>query len=185
MKNINVWMLASLFSMSSMTLVSCNKVDKEASAADHQKVEQFLKQAATNDNFQLMAGMMAEDQSKKGEVGALGQKIYHVHSRTTPVLAEIAKKKAVELPAQMGSEKKALVDSLETKKGEEFDQTFANLEVEAHEEAIAFYEKADKEVTDPDVQQFIDQILPVLKEHLAEAQELKNAVAQADKTTKP
>ncbi len=168
--------------MGSMTLVSCNKVDKEAVAADQEKVEQFLKQAATNDNFQLMAGMMAEDQAEKGAVGALGQKIYHVHSRTTPVLAEIAKKKDVTLPAEMGSEKKALVDSLETKEGEEFDQTFAEVEVAAHEEAIALYEKADKEVTDPDVQSFIDQILPVLKEHLAEAQELKNTVAQVEKS---
>ncbi|ALI98046.1 hypothetical protein DC20_02460 [Rufibacter tibetensis] len=167
--------------MGSMTLVSCNKTEKEASAADRVKVEQFLKQAATNDNFQLMAGMMANDQTESGEVGALGQKIYHVHSRTTPVLAEIAKKKDVQLPAEMGSENKALVDSLEAKKGEEFDQTFAKVEVAAHEEAIAFYEKADKEVSDPDVQQFIDQILPVLKEHLAEAQELQNAVAQVDK----
>ncbi|RNI31099.1 DUF4142 domain-containing protein [Rufibacter latericius] len=185
MKKFNVLMLTSSMLMSGMTLVSCNKVDKEATAADHVKVEKFLKQAATNDNFQLMAGMMAEDQSKKGEVSALGQKIYHVHSRTTPVLAEIAKKKAIELPAQMGSEKKALVDSLENKKGEEFDQTFADLEVTAHQEAIAFYEQADKEVADPDVQQFIDQILPVLKEHLAAAQELKDAVAQVDKNAKP
>jgi putative membrane protein len=181
MKKFNVWMLASSFIMSSMTLVSCNKVEKEASAADRVKVEQFLKQAASTDNFQLMAGMMAEDQSEKGEVGALGQKIYHVHSRTTPALAEIAKKKDVTLPAEMGSAKKALVDSLEAKKGEAFDQSFAEVEVAAHEEAIALYEKADKEVNDPDVQSFIDQILPVLKEHLAEAQELKNAVAQAEK----
>ncbi|RNI29475.1 DUF4142 domain-containing protein [Rufibacter immobilis] len=177
MKKQKVWMLASLFSMASFAMVSCNKVDKQANAAEKVKVEQFLKQAATNDNFQLMAGMMAEDQGKTGSVGALGQKIYHVHSRTNPVLQEIAKKKAVELPAEMGSAKKALVDTLEAKKGEQFDESFAEVEVAAHEEAIAFYEKADKEVKDPDVQSFIDQILPVLKEHLSEAQALRSELS--------
>jgi putative membrane protein len=177
MKTYRLKMLALSFFMSSLAFVSCSKVDKEAVAADKVKVEEFLQKAATNDNFQLMAGMMAEDQAKKQEVGALGQKIYHVHSRTSPALEEIAKLKSVTLPAEMGSEKKALVDSLESKKGEAFDQTFAEMEVAAHQEAIAFYEKAGKEVADKDVQSFIDQILPVLKEHLAEAQDLKNALS--------
>ncbi len=172
-----MWGLVSAFFMGSLTLVSCSKVDKEASAAEKAKVQEFLTQAASTDNFQLMAGMMAGDQGKKADVGALGQKIYHVHSRTTPVLAEIAKKKDVQLPAEMGTAKKALVDSLEAKKGADFDEAFAEAEIAAHQEAIALYEKADKEVQDQDVQSFIDQVLPVLKEHLTEAQELKNGLS--------
>lgn len=166
-------------------MVSCNSVDKEAYAADQVKVEKFLQQAATNDNFQLMAGMMANDQSKSGNVGALGEKIYHVHSRTNPVLEEIAKKKSVKLPAGMGSEKKAIVDSLEVKKGADFDKTFAEVEVKAYEEAVAVYEKADKEVVDKDVQAFIDQILPVLKEHLSEAVALQSELAKPSEQGRP
>ncbi|WP_207435732.1 DUF4142 domain-containing protein [Sabulibacter ruber] len=177
MKKVNKWMLASSFFMSSLAMFSCSKVDKEASAAEKVKVQEFLQQAASTDNFQLMAGMMAGDQGRKADVGALGQKIYHVHSRTNPVLAEIAKKKDIQLPAEMGTEKKAMVDSLEAKKGEDFDQAFADAEIAAHKEAIALYEKADKEVNDQDVQSFIDQVLPVLKEHLTEAQELKTELS--------
>ncbi|GAB2549579.1 DUF4142 domain-containing protein [Rufibacter soli] len=178
MKKSNIWLVASSFVLGSLGMVSCNTVDKEAYAKDQVKVEKFLQEAATTDNFQLMAGMMAGDQAKSGDVGALGQKIYHVHSRTTPVLADIAKQKDVKLPAEMGTEKKAIVDSLETKKGAEFDKSFAEAEVKAYEEAVAVYEKADKEVADKDVQAFIDQILPVLKEHLSEAVALQTELAK-------
>ena len=175
MKKISLLLIGSVFAMSSTTLVSCSSNQQEASAADHAKVEQFLQKAVATDRFELMAGMMAADQGKK--VDAYGQQLVHVHSRTSPVLESMAKQRRVELPNEMPSEKKAIVDSLETKEGEAFDQTFTDAQLEVQKETVALYEQAEKELKDQEIQAFIDQVLPVLKQHLAEAQELKNAVA--------
>ncbi|MGV3541447.1 MAG: DUF4142 domain-containing protein [Rufibacter sp.] len=175
MKKISLLILGSAFALSTTTLVSCSNANQEAAAADKAKVEEFLQKAVATDRFELMAGMMAADQGK--EVDAYGQKLVHIHSRTSPVLESMAKQRRVELPAEMPTDKKAIVDSLEVKKGEEFDQTFTEAQLEVQQETVALYEKADKEVEDKEIQAFIDQVLPVMKEHLAELKELKNAVA--------
>ncbi|WP_192821569.1 DUF4142 domain-containing protein [Rufibacter sp. LB8] len=178
MKKSKIWIVASALFLSSASLVSCNNKASEETASEKVKVEKFLQKAASNDMFGMMTGMLAGDQGKEQKVAAYGQQLYHVHSRTSPAIENIAKRKNVKLPNVMESEKKVLVDSLEVKKGDEFDKSFADVQVAAHEEAVALYEQADKELTDPEIQAFIDQILPVLKEHLQEAQQLKTAVAK-------
>lgn len=172
MKKSNVKVLAYSLIMSGIAFASCNKTDRVAAKAEHDKVENFIKEAAANDMFELTAGMMAAEQSKATDVDLYGQQIVHVHSRTNPVLEDLARSKHIQLSSELPSEKKKLVAKLEDKKGEEFDKEFAEVQLEAHQEAVALYEKADKEVTDKDVQAFVDQVLPVLKEHLAEAQEI-------------
>lgn len=172
MKKYNVKVLAYSLVFSGIALASCNKTDKVAAQAEHDKVEHFIKEAAANDVFELTAGMMAAEQSKAQKVDTYGQQIVQVHSRTNPVLESLAKRKHIELPAELPSEKKKLVAQLEDKKGEEFDKEFATVQLEAHQEAVALYEKADKEVEDKDIQAFVDQVLPVLKEHLVAAQEI-------------
>jgi putative membrane protein len=178
MKKYKSLLAAGAFLISSASLVSCNNEKSEVAAKEKVHVEEFLQKAASNDMFGMMTGMLAGDQGKEKKVSEYGQQLYHVHSRTSPAIETIAKHKNVKLPNVMDAEKKVLVDSLEVKKGKEFDKTFAEVQVTAHEEAVALYEKADKEVSDPEIQAFIDQILPVLKEHLQEAQKLKNAMAK-------
>lgn len=181
MKKYSFYLVALMCMCSSIAFVSCtNEKEQQAAAADRAKVEKFLQQAVANDRFELMAGMMAADQGKTDEVDAFGQKLVQVHSRTSPVLETMAKSRRVKIPEEMPVEKKAIVDSLEAEEGAAFDGKFVIAQLAVQQETVALYEKADKEVADQEVQAFIDQVLPVLKEHLAAAQELKNTLAMVN-----
>ncbi|MFC6997775.1 DUF4142 domain-containing protein [Rufibacter roseus] len=173
MKKNNIWVLVWIFLVSCASLNACSESDEENTGSEVAETQEFLKKALAHDLFEITAGMMAEDQSKNGEVGGFGQQLVHVHTRTSEALQSIARRKSVQLPDQMPADKKSIINRLEEKEGTEFDQNFAAVQITAHQEVISMYEEADKKITDPEIQGFIDQILPVLQEHLAEIQKVQ------------
>jgi len=162
--------------ISCATLNACNETDEDATASDTAATAEFLKQATAADIFEITAGMMAEDQGDKQKIHSFGQQLVHVHSRTSEALTTLARRKSVQLPEEITVDKKRLINQLEEKEGQEFDQAFTEVQITAHQEAIALYERADKEIQDAEIQGFVDQILPVLKEHLTEIQQVQTEV---------
>jgi predicted outer membrane protein len=47
--------------------------------------------------------------------------------------------------------------------------------VEGHENAVKQFEKAQAKVTQPDLKKYIDEALPILKEHLDLAKKMKSS----------
>lgn len=176
MKRYNVWMLNAAFLFGSVSLVSCAKEQTAAQKEDTKKVAQFLQKAVETDNFGIVTGILATDKSKAEAVGDYGMTISNVHSKTSPVLEDLAKRKYVEVSQTLPAEKKTLVANLEKSDSLTFDKEFIDVQIAAQQEAVALYEEADKELKDAEIQSFIDQVLPVLKEHLKEAQDLKMAM---------
>ncbi len=74
------------------------------------------------------------------------------------------------------------IEKLGQKNGDTFDRDFVReVGIQAHEKDIRKFEKASKDLKDPDRKAFVDKTLPVLREHLAAAERLpqsgKNAAA--------
>ena len=113
MKKYNVWMLNAAFLFGSVSLVSCAQEQTAAQKEDNKKVAQFLQKAVETDNFGIVTGIMATDKSKAEAVGDYGMTISNVHSKTSPVLEDLAKRKYVEVSQTLPVEKKNLVATLE------------------------------------------------------------------------
>ena len=68
------------------------------------------------------------------------------------------------------------IDQLGKKNGDEFDRDFVRtVGVKDHEKDIKEFEKASKDVKDPELKAWVNKTLPTLKEHLAMAQKLQQA----------
>jgi putative membrane protein len=59
--------------------------------------------------------------------------------------------------------------------GDAFDKAYAKDMVKDHEEDIAEFEKVSKQVKDADLKKFIDDTVPVTKEHLEMAKKMPGA----------
>lgn len=176
MKKHNVWVLVWIFLVSCASLNACSENDDESTGSDYTATEDFLKMVSASDLFEITAGMMAEDQGESSEISSFGQKLVHIHTRTNAALEEIARRKGIQLPDEMTADRKSLVNRLGEKEGAEFDQAFAEAQITALQEIINLYEQGDKQITNPEVQGFINQILPVLREHLAEIQNVQTGL---------
>jgi hypothetical protein len=99
------------------------------------------------------------------------------HAATLPVrcleaMVDGGKVKAT-LPTALDSEHQKLLDDLKAKNGKEFDQTYDQVQVKAHRDAVALFEAYGKSGDNADLKNWASQTLPHLKEHLSMAEKLK------------
>lgn len=134
---------------------------------------EFVQQAAVSDMFEIETGEMATEKSETEMVVDFGQMLVDDHTMSSTILMTIAAAKNIDVPTTLTEEKQAIRDRLAGKEGMEFDKDFANAQVEAHEEAIALYQRAVDELEDEELRTFAENVLPVLQEHLQEAQVLE------------
>ncbi len=70
------------------------------------------------------------------------------------------------VPDSLNAKHKATIDKLSAMSGADFDKAYVKEMIKDHEEDIAEFEKADKQVQNADLKKFIDDTIAVMKEHL-------------------
>jgi len=95
------------------------------------------------------------------------------HTKANDELTQLANAKGVELPAAPPRAMRREIDQLGKKSGDEFDKEFIKTAVKDHKKDIKEFEKATKDLKDPEVKAWATKTLPVLKEHLAQAEKLQ------------
>jgi putative membrane protein len=162
------WAAYAFLALSSVGAASAQK-DPEA---------QFLEDAVRGDVAEVKMGELAQQRGQSEGVRELGKMLVEDHSSAMKATAELAKDLKVIPPAQASAEQTQKHDALARLSGEEFDRQFVAEMVEAHEEAIAKYEKhAESDVGAEQVREHAAEMLPTLKEHLAMAQRLQQSGA--------
>ena len=133
------------------------------------QVAQLAASKATDPNVKSFAGMLVDQ-----------------HTAANNELVKIANAKGVELPAAPKHALRRDIEKLGKKNGEAFDRDFVReVGIQAHEKDIKMFQKASKDVKDPELKAFVDRTLPHLHEHLAAAEKLpqsgRNAAAMGNK----
>jgi hypothetical protein len=99
------------------------------------------------------------------------------HSKTSEQLRSIARNAGVTEAMQMNAMHSGDLDKLRGMNGREFDQEYAaQVGVAAHQQAVALFDRAAREATDPQLKSFAEQTLPHLREHLKQSQALATQV---------
>src|SRR4026208_412694 len=77
------------------------------------------------------------------------------------------------LPTALDGEHQKLLDDLKAKNGKDFDQSYDQVQLKAHRDAVALFEAYGKGGDNADLKTCAGQTLPHLKEHLSMAENLK------------
>lgn len=136
----------------------------------------FINEAAGSGMLEVELGKIAQDKAASASVKEFGRKMEKHHSESTQKLKNLANNIGVPVPPSWPSKHQDKIKSLSEKTGSEFDKEYIDQMVTAHKADIEKYEKAVDEVTDTELKQFISSTLPVLKEHLKQAENLKEQV---------
>jgi putative membrane protein len=142
----------------------------------------FIEDAANSGMFEVQAAQLAASKASDGNVKSFAGMLVDHHTAANNELVKMANARGVELPVAPKRALRRDVEKLGTKNGEEFDRDFVrNVGIKAHEKDIKMFEKAGKDVKDPELKAFVNKTLPTLREHLAAAEKLpqsgKNAAA--------
>jgi putative membrane protein len=136
----------------------------------------FVQDAAGSGMFEVQAAQLASTKASDPNVKSFAGMLVDHHTKTNDELTKLANAKGVELPAAPPRAQRREVEQMGKKQGQEFDREFVrNIGIKAHEKDIKLFEKASKDLKDPELKAFATKALPTLKEHLAMAQKLPQA----------
>jgi putative membrane protein len=127
--------------------------------------ESFVREALEGGHHEVDLAKTAVKKASDPKVKAFAQRLVKDHTAANHKLETIAH--AANTPTGHAED-----SDLTSLNGTEFDKAYVKKMVDAHQMAIAKFESAEKDATNPDLKKFISSTLPTLREHLKQAQSL-------------
>lgn len=139
---------------------------------DHRD-RKFVESAAQGGMFEVQVGQLAVSKASDPNVKSFAQMLVEQHTQANNELTQLANAKGVEMPAAPKHSQRREIEKLGKRSGADFDQHFVReVGIKAHEKDIKSFQKAAKDLKDPDLRGFAQKTLPMLQNHLAAAQRL-------------
>jgi putative membrane protein len=133
----------------------------------------FIQDAAKANQDEIDVGKLAEQKSSNPQVKSYGQTLVNDHTKGLKDLENVASKESFSIQPHQDATARAEYHKLEGLNGPQFDRTFVSQMVQDHEKAISMFEQALKNTQNPELRNYINSTLPVLRKHLTEAQDLE------------
>ncbi|HEX5320194.1 MAG TPA: DUF4142 domain-containing protein [Stellaceae bacterium] len=126
--------------------------------------QQFIKEAAIGGQFEVDAGKLAA-QSANPQVKQFGEKMVQDHGTADAQLKNIVQAQGATAPAGLDPKHAQLRNRLASLKGEAFDREYITQMVKDHDEDAKKFADEQRNTKDPQLKQFAEQTLTVIKEH--------------------
>ena len=153
------------------------RTEASASPAMAASDREFVTTAASSDVMEVEASRLALDRTRSDAVRKFAQQMVDDHTKTSQVLASIARGAGLTEPMQMNPAHSGDLDRLRSLGGRDFDREYAaQMGVAAHQHAITLFERAARDATNPQLRSFAEQMLPHLRDHLRQSQALAKLV---------
>jgi putative membrane protein len=140
---------------------------------------EFMTRTASNWLYELEVSRLAARRAVSPSVRAYAERLASQHALARGELSALMRAKGVAVAAGLPADKTTKLHRLSAlQPGSEFDLGYVRvLGIENHRTALADFEAARRDVRDPELQRWIDRMLPLLRERLAAAQKLTTALS--------
>jgi putative membrane protein len=133
--------------------------------------ERWLKVHIETNLFEIQGGEAALDLATSDEVLDLAEHLVADHTVALAEATALAERLGVEVPAAPSPLQQWALRAVQTFRGSDFDRWFADLQVEGHRQAIIEAQTEVAKGCNRKVRNLAAASLPVLEEHLAQAEE--------------
>lgn len=133
--------------------------------------EDFIEEASERNIGEIEAAKLALQKSTHPAVKEFAQTAITVHTADLAKLRTLAAGEKVEMEDDATLMSKAKKAILKQRDGESFDAAYANNQITVHRDTAEFYKKAAKS-EDAEVRAFAAGVLPVVEQHLKDAEAL-------------
>jgi putative membrane protein len=126
---------------------------------------QFIMKAAEGGMMEVRLGQLAQQRATNPAVKQFGQRMVKDHSKANSRLMQIAQKRNVTPPKQLGTEQQQMIDHMSQLQGAAFDQAYMAHMVEDHQKDLALFQQQARRGRDPSLRTFARSTLPTLRTH--------------------
>jgi predicted outer membrane protein len=149
-----------------------------AAAQGQVNAEQFVREAAVSDMFEIQSSQLAEQKSQDQQIKQFAQRMIQDHTKAGNELKSAAQEAKVQVPNALDQEQKENLQQLQQANGRQFDHLYAQVQLQGHQKAVDLFQNYARDGDNPHLKQFAENTLPVLQQHLQMVQSVPQATAQ-------
>lgn len=131
---------------------------------------EFAVWAADEGLIAVRLGELAAARAENPQVKQLAASIVGDHTKAIDELKSLAEIKGIVLPVVPGSENQNDYERIAAKTGADFEKEYIDYTVREHKKLVDKYRDEADEAGDPDVRSWINEKIPVLQQHLQQAE---------------
>ena len=143
-------------------------------AADDQKLNDatFVTKASSAGMAEVKAGELALQKTNNATIKSFAQKLIKDHKQANKELQTLAGRKGWALSKNIDDECQRELDKLASATAQEFDRTYLEVQLKAHESAVKLFQAEAEAGQDGSLKIWAGKTLPTLRDHLQMAKEL-------------
>jgi putative membrane protein len=147
--------------------------DKEARGQLTSSDYKFVTDATRGSMEEVQLGEVAKQKAGSPAVREFGEKMVTDHQKANDNLKQIVQKKGALVPTSLSHSETSRLDRLQKLSGAEFDKAYISDMVTDHKKDVKEFKKAAKNLSDPELKAFAENKLPIIQEHLRQAENLE------------
>ncbi|HEX7007520.1 MAG TPA: DUF4142 domain-containing protein [Alphaproteobacteria bacterium] len=144
--------------------------------------QSFIKTAIEGNLAEIAMGKLAQEKGKDDDVKELGRDLVEDHTKANEKAMKLAQTAGITAPTEPNAEQKKAHEELSKLSGDAFDRQFAQVMIKEHKQAIQAYTAAAE--GDGPVADYADEVLPDLRDHLEDAEEIAKELASKKRSEK-
>lgn len=137
--------------------------------------QDYAAMAAASDMYEIEAAKLAADKAQNADVKALAAMIRTDHEKSTADLKKAAgeAQPPITVTPQMNAEQQSMIQALQGASGADFDRTWLDQQVQAHQKALAMVQAYAQSGDVEALKQHAAMVSTPIQKHLQRAQELQ------------
>lgn len=138
------------------------------------KTEDFVKEAASSDMFEIQSSQLAAQRATDEKVKTFAQQMITDHTKTSTEMKGLVQAGTVkaEIPTAMLASHQKMLDKLNGLNGADFTKQYLDDQVTAHKDAVSLFERYGKGGDNEQLKAWANTTLPALQHHHQMAQDL-------------
>ncbi|MFC3067743.1 DUF4142 domain-containing protein [Phenylobacterium soli] len=141
----------------------------------------FVSNAAQSDMYEIQAAKMAEQRSKNPEVKAFAKMMVSDHTKLSNEMKPLITAAGQTPPADLDQRRKGFLDNLKAAPDADFDKTYIDQQVSAHDEALTLMQGYAKDGGDAGLKAAAGKAVPIIQKHSDEAKKIQAKLSAAKK----
>lgn len=138
----------------------------------------YVPNAAEGDMYEIMAADIALERSQNAQVRELAQMIKTDHTAASNAMKALLPQAAPDVtpPTELDERRQGMLDNLRSASAENFDMTWIDQQIAAHNEALTLHRGFSDNSDAPQLAQHARSVVPKIEAHLRRAEEIKAAM---------
>ena len=136
----------------------------------------FVSNASQSDMYEIQAGQIAQKRSKNPDIKAFGKMMVTDHTKTSKTIGPLAKAAGQTPATVLDNRRQGFVDNLNKASDADFDKTYIDQQVAAHEEALSLLQGYAKDGSDAGLKDAAGKTVPMVQAHLDKAKSIQAAL---------